>query len=74
MTSTPTGPWAVLAPPGGSAAAGGITFALLTFFLGPRPVLPVFLWVIAPEALYTAAAGLLILWLPQIRAALTRLA
>jgi rod shape-determining protein MreD len=59
---------------GGSAAAGGITFALLTFFLGPRPVLPVFLWVIAPEALYTAAAGLLILWLPQIRAAFTRLA
>jgi hypothetical protein len=57
---------------GGSAAAGGITFALLAFFLGPRPLLPALLWVIAPEALYTAAVGLPILWLPQIRAALAR--
>lgn len=57
---------------GGSAAAGGITLALLTFFLGPRLLLPALLRVIAPEALYTAAAGLLLLWLPQIRAALTR--
>jgi rod shape-determining protein MreD len=57
---------------GGSAAAGGITLALLTFFLGPRLLLPALFRVIAPEALYTAAVGLLILWLPQIRAALTR--
>ena len=55
---------------GGSAITGGITFALLTFFLGPRPVLPALLWVIAPEALYTAAVGLLIFWLPPFRAAL----
>jgi rod shape-determining protein MreD len=57
---------------GGSAAAGGITLALLTFFLGPRLLLPALFRVIAPEALYTAAVGLLILCLPQIRAALTR--
>jgi rod shape-determining protein MreD len=56
----------------GSAAAGGITLALLMFFLGPRPFLPALLRVIAPEALYTAAVGLLILWLPQLYAALTR--
>ncbi len=61
--------WILLA---GSAAAGGITVALLTFFLGPGLLLPALLRVIAPEALYTAAAGLLLLWLPQIRAALTR--
>jgi rod shape-determining protein MreD len=57
---------------GGSAAAGGITLGLLTFFLGPRLFLPALIRVIAPEALYTAAVGLLILWLPQIRVALTR--
>ncbi|MFI5340042.1 MAG: rod shape-determining protein MreD [Candidatus Methylomirabilales bacterium] len=57
---------------GGSAAAGGITLGLLTFFLGPRLLLPALLRVIAPEALYTAAVGLLILWLPRIRAALIR--
>jgi rod shape-determining protein MreD len=57
---------------GGSAAAGGITLALLAFFLGPRLVLPALFRVILPEALYTAAVGLLILCLPQIRAALTR--
>ena len=57
---------------GGSAAAGGITLLLLTFFLGPRLLLPALLRVIAPEALYTATVGLLMLWLPQIRAALIR--
>jgi rod shape-determining protein MreD len=57
---------------GGSAAAGGITLALLTFFLGTGPILPALLRVIAPEAVYTAAVGLLILWLPQLRAALIR--
>lgn len=59
---------------GGTAAAGGITLALLTFFLGPPPLLPTLLWVIAPEALYTAAVGLLIVWLPQIRGAFARTA
>ena len=57
---------------GGSAAAGGITLALLAFFLGPRLVMPAPFRVIAPEALYTAAVGLLLVSLPQIRAALTR--
>jgi rod shape-determining protein MreD len=58
---------------GGSAAAGGITLALLTFFLGAQPILPALLRVIAPEAVYTAAVGLLILWwLPQLRAILIR--
>jgi rod shape-determining protein MreD len=61
--------WLLLA---GSAAAGSITLGLLTFFLGPWLLPPALLRVIAPEALYTAAVGLLILWLPQIRAALTR--
>jgi rod shape-determining protein MreD len=57
---------------GGSAAAGGIALLLLTFFLGPWLLQPTLLRVIAPEALYTATAGLLILWLPQIRAVLIR--
>ena len=57
---------------GGSAISGGITFTLLTFFLGLRQVLPAFLWVIAPEALFTAAVGLLIFWLPPFRAVLAR--
>jgi len=57
---------------GGSAGAGCITLALLSFFLGPPSLVPAFFFVIAPEALYTAAVGLLILWLPQIRAALAR--
>jgi len=61
--------WFLLA---GSAAVSGIRLALLTFFLGPPPLLPALLWVIIPEVLYTAAVGLLILSLPQIRAALTR--
>jgi len=57
---------------GGSAGAGCITLALLSFFLGPPSLVPAFFFVIAPEALYTAAVGMLILWLPQIRAALAR--
>jgi rod shape-determining protein MreD len=57
---------------GGSAGAGCITLALLSFFLGPPSLVSAFLFVIVPEALYTAAVGLLILWLPQIRAALAR--
>jgi len=59
---------------GGSAGAGCITLALLSFFLGPPSLVPAFFFVIAPEALYTAAVGLLIFWLPQIRAALARAA
>lgn len=57
---------------GGSAAAGCISLALLSFFLGPPPLLPAFLWVIAPEALYTAAFGLLLLRLPRFLTTLTR--
>jgi rod shape-determining protein MreD len=57
---------------GGCATAGGITLILLEFFLGYQPVLPVMLWVIAPEALYTATVGLVLLWTPRIFAALTR--
>jgi len=61
--------WFLLA---GSAAASGMRLALLTFFMGPRPLVPALLWVIIPEVLYTAAVGLLILSSSQIRAALTR--
>jgi hypothetical protein len=57
---------------GSCAAAGGITLGLLSFFLGPPPLLTSLLWVIAPEALYTAVVGLLLLRLPQVRAAVTR--
>lgn len=59
---------------GGSVAAGAITLVLLTFFLGPPLLLPTLFRVIVPEALYTAGAGLLIVWLPQIRAILARAA
>jgi rod shape-determining protein MreD len=57
---------------GGSAGAGCITLALLSFFLGPPSLVQAFFFLIAPEALYTAVVGLLIFWLPQIRAALVR--
>lgn len=57
---------------GGSAASGGTTLILLMFFLGPRPFAPALLRVIAPEALYTAAVGVLIFCLPRLHAALTR--
>jgi hypothetical protein len=57
---------------GGSAAAGCISLALLTFFLGPPPLVPALFFVIVPEALYTAAVGLMIFWLPQVRDALAR--
>jgi rod shape-determining protein MreD len=57
---------------GGSAGAGCITLALLSFFLGPPPLVPALLFVIVPEALYTAAVGLMIFWLPQVREALAR--
>jgi rod shape-determining protein MreD len=57
---------------GGSAGAGCITLALLIFFLGPTPLVPALVFLILPEALYTAAVGLLIFWLPQVRDALAR--
>lgn len=60
--------WLLLA---GAAGAGVLTFALLTFFVGLPPLLPA-LGVLAPEALYTAAAGFLLLRLPRVRAALIR--
>ena len=60
--------WLLLA---GAAGAGVLTFALLTFFVGSLPLLPA-LWVLAPEALYTAVVGFLLLRLPQVRATLVR--
>jgi rod shape-determining protein MreD len=56
----------------GSTAAGCVTFALLMFFLGPRALVPALAFVILPEALYTAAFGVLVLQLPMVRAAITR--
>jgi rod shape-determining protein MreD len=55
---------------GGCAATGALTFALLAFFLGPPPLLPTLAWVILPEAVSTAALGLLLLWLPRLCVAL----
>jgi rod shape-determining protein MreD len=60
--------WLLLAGAGG---AGVLTFALLTFFVGFLPLLPA-LSVVAPEALYTAVIGFLLLRLPQVRAVLVR--
>jgi rod shape-determining protein MreD len=60
--------WLLLA---GSAGAGLLTLALLTFFLGVPPLLPA-LGLIVPEALYTAIFGFLLLRLPQVRASLVR--
>jgi len=60
--------WLLLA---GATGAGVLTFALLTFFVGLLPLLPA-LGVIAPEAVYTAVVGFLLLRLPQLRAALVR--
>lgn len=60
--------WLLLAGAGG---AGILTFALLTFFVGLLPLLPAF-WVIAPEALYTALFGFLLLRVPRVRAALVQ--
>jgi rod shape-determining protein MreD len=60
--------WLLLA---GAASAGVVTFALLTFFVGLLPLLPA-LSVVAPEALYTAVIGFLLLRLPRVRATLVR--
>jgi rod shape-determining protein MreD len=55
----------------GAAGAGVLTFVLLTFFFEVLPLLPA-LGVIAPEALYTAVVGFLLLRVPQVRAAFAR--
>jgi rod shape-determining protein MreD len=55
----------------GSAGAGVLTFTLLAFFLGPPPLFSS-LWVILPEAAYTAGVGFLLLRLPWVHAALAR--
>ncbi len=54
--------WLLLA---GTVAAGLLSLALLSFFLGPPTLVPALVWVVAPEALSTAALGFLILWLPR---------
>jgi rod shape-determining protein MreD len=58
--------WLLLA---GTAGASVLTLALLTFFVGVPPLLPA-LRVIAPEALYTALFGFLLLRVPRVRSAL----
>ena len=60
--------WLLLA---GATSAGVLTFVLLTFFVGLLPILPA-LGVIAPEAVYTAVVGFLLLRLPKLRAAFAR--
>jgi rod shape-determining protein MreD len=57
---------------GGSAGTGVLTLILLSFFLETPPLLRTLLWVVTPEALLTAAVGLLLLRLPQLRAGLAR--
>ncbi len=57
---------------GGSAGTGVLTLILLSFFLAPPPLLRTLLGVVLPEAVLTAALGLLLLRLPQLRAGLTR--
>ena len=57
---------------GGSAGTGLLTLTLLSFFLEPPPLLRTLLFVVTPEALYTAALGLLLLRLPQLRGGLAR--
>ena len=60
--------WLMLA---GATGAGAVTFALLSFFLGLPPLLPAF-WVLAPEAVYTAVIGFLLLRAARLRGALIR--
>ena len=58
--------WLLLGAAGG---AGVLSAGLLSFFLGPPPILPT-LRVLLTEALYTAVLGFLLLRVPQVRAAL----
>lgn len=55
--------WLLLA---GCAATGAMSLALLSFFLEPPPLVPTFVWVILPEALWTALLGFLVFWLPRL--------
>jgi hypothetical protein len=48
-----------------------VTFVLLSFFLGFPPLLPA-LWVMVPEAVYTAVSGFLLLRVPRLRGTLLR--
>ncbi len=57
---------------GGSAGTGLLTLILLSFFLEPPPLVRTLLLVVTPEALLTAATGLLLLRLPRLRASLAR--
>ncbi len=54
--------WLLLA---GCTAAGVLSLALLSFFLVAPPIVGTLVWVILPEALYTAAVGFLLLWLSR---------
>ena len=55
----------------GAVGAGALTFLLSCFFVGLSPLLSV-LWIIAPEAIYTAALGFLLLRVPWLRTALAQ--
>ncbi len=57
---------------GWSAATGVLSLILLSFFFAPPPLLRTLLWVVTPEALFTATVGLLLLRLPQLRGGLVR--
>ncbi len=61
--------WLLLA---GCVATGALSLALLSFFLVTPPLVATFLWVILPEAIYTAALGFLILWVPRMWLAVVR--
>jgi len=50
---------------GGTVTARAIALALLAFFFGPQPLLPILVRGIAPEALYTAMVGMVVLWVTQ---------
>jgi rod shape-determining protein MreD len=59
--------WLLLAGCGG---AGALALLLLSFFLGPPPLLSTLGWVILPETVYTATFGFLILAVPRCWSAL----
>jgi len=55
----------------GAAGAGVVTFVLSCFFVGLSPLVSV-LWLIVPEALYTAMLGFLLLRVSWVRAVITQ--
>ncbi len=57
---------------GGSAGTGVLSLILLSFFFAPPPLLRTLLWVVTPEALFTASVGLLLLRLLQLRGVVVR--